>query len=301
MQVFESPRRAPTAGLVPSPARSRPLNTSTTRVIQRQSAEVERAPGGLPCVLTTESAGPVDESVNFSVSSAAIAAADSTRLQNYAARLPSNARLRVDGYASVDGPQELNWRLSCERAVAIRDVLTAAGVSEQRIVLLAHGETEEFSRTSLPQNRRASVAAMQPAPSPPPIAGPAFVQTAQSPSSPLPPDTIRTWRALSNAGDRKGALRAVVWAMERRGEIDPALIRTEPSTHIPVCQTTAWIQLDASISGAVTESCSCIGPTGSADAEPARSARSAACRSKPVRDGNAEADPGGGAPLYSPA
>ncbi|MCP4341224.1 MAG: DUF4157 domain-containing protein [Desulfobulbaceae bacterium] len=69
--------------------------------------------------------------------------------------------VRVDGYASIDGPPSLNWPLSCERAESLANELMTPssgnpGIPANHIVeLFAQGETSQFS-TSLPPNRRAT-------------------------------------------------------------------------------------------------------------------------------------------------
>lgn len=65
--------------------------------------------------------------------------------------------ITVDGYASVRGPEELNWRLSCERAQAVETELINQGVPPLLITIAAHRETDEFSITSLAENRRVVV------------------------------------------------------------------------------------------------------------------------------------------------
>ena len=60
----------------------------------------------------------------------------------------------LDGYASVDGPEDLNIRLSCARAEAVKAGLIRRGVPAAKIVTVAHGETNEFSSTDLAKNRR---------------------------------------------------------------------------------------------------------------------------------------------------
>lgn len=63
----------------------------------------------------------------------------------------------VHGYASVDGPQELNWGLSCNRAKEVKGQLISQGVPSQKITVFAHGETSEFSETQFSPNRRAGI------------------------------------------------------------------------------------------------------------------------------------------------
>jgi outer membrane protein OmpA-like peptidoglycan-associated protein len=47
--------------------------------------------------------------------------------------------IQVEGFASNDGDQGLNWTLSCERAEAVRNELVAQGVSAAKIRTVAHG------------------------------------------------------------------------------------------------------------------------------------------------------------------
>lgn len=243
-------------------------NQATQRIMRR--ANVERAPIGLPCALTTELTGAFDAHVEFGPSDTALDPADQATLVAFVqSRIAAgtSSRIRVDGHASVDGPEDLNWRLSCQRAIAVRDELVGIGIPIQDIVMLAHGETSEFSTAQAP-NRRATFSSMQPAGSLPALQGARFLQTAAIAASPLPADTIRTWRALSSRGDLDGALRAVVWAMEQRGEIDMRLLRTQPSTQPAVCSQPEAIALDPTIGGAVTTPCGCLGTSGSRTPNP---------------------------------
>ena len=82
--------------------------------------------------------------------------------------------VRIHGYASKDGPPTVNWPLSCHRAEAVSKqmqkvqpavVLSTGqsfpagtpGIPAGFTETFAHGETEEFSKTALPPNRRATV------------------------------------------------------------------------------------------------------------------------------------------------
>ncbi|HLB71708.1 MAG TPA: DUF4157 domain-containing protein [Candidatus Methanoperedens sp.] len=82
--------------------------------------------------------------------------------------------VRIHGYASKDGPPTVNWPLSCHRAEAVSKqmqkvqpavVLSTGqsfpagtpGILAGFTETFAHGETEEFSKTALPPNRRATV------------------------------------------------------------------------------------------------------------------------------------------------
>jgi outer membrane protein OmpA-like peptidoglycan-associated protein len=63
----------------------------------------------------------------------------------------------IDGWASCEGPQELNWRLSCQRAEAVKQKLIDNGVAPGKITPFAHGASSEFSTASLAPNRRVIV------------------------------------------------------------------------------------------------------------------------------------------------
>ena len=108
---------------------------------------------------------PVGEySIIFGISRSALSDLHRTTISNFAARWHARGGIddvRLDGYASTDGPDPLNWRLSCARARAVRDEMIAPtdgspGIPSRHIHLNAHGETDEFS-TSLPPNRRTEI------------------------------------------------------------------------------------------------------------------------------------------------
>jgi flagellar motor protein MotB len=68
--------------------------------------------------------------------------------------------IRIDGYASKPGSEELNWRLSCSRALAVANELMtpsdgSEGVPSGFIQVFAQGETDEFG--PIAENRRAKI------------------------------------------------------------------------------------------------------------------------------------------------
>src|SRR5262249_49092591 len=84
--------------------------------------------------------------------------------------------VRIDGFASTDGPQALNWTLSCDRAAAVARELEspssgAPGIPNSLIDIFAQGETSEFG-SALEPNRRATISANLAAPPPPACANP---------------------------------------------------------------------------------------------------------------------------------
>ncbi|MFD2647529.1 OmpA family protein [Devosia albogilva] len=66
-----------------------------------------------------------------------------------------DCRVSVVGYSSMAGPAALNQRYSQERADAVRRVLIAAGVPEDRVVARGEGETDRFGAAA--DNRRVEV------------------------------------------------------------------------------------------------------------------------------------------------
>lgn len=85
----------------------------------------------------------------------------------------ANANVRIDGYASTEGGERLNWRLSCSRARTVKNALLTpsdgtTGVPVGFIDINAHGETDRFSQTTLSPNRLATITSSIPVnPNPP--------------------------------------------------------------------------------------------------------------------------------------
>jgi hypothetical protein len=76
--------------------------------------------------------------------------------------------VRIDGFASTDGPEPLNWTLSCNRANAVALELKTPsgggpGIPAGLLDIFAQGETSEFS-PDLEPNRRATIRASLPVP-----------------------------------------------------------------------------------------------------------------------------------------
>jgi outer membrane protein OmpA-like peptidoglycan-associated protein len=57
-------------------------------------------------------------------------------------------KIRVDGYADPRGSVETNLKLSQERANAVRDLLVAAGVSEEALEVNAYGKSQSTAEDS---------------------------------------------------------------------------------------------------------------------------------------------------------
>lgn len=118
----------------------------------------------LGCREATTSTG-TGTNVMFGLDSPALSAADRSVLSSIAAAWHAGggvAFLRVDGFASCDGPADRNWRLSCRRATAVASELEApsdgsAGIPSTHLEILAHGETGAFDPARLGPNRRVVV------------------------------------------------------------------------------------------------------------------------------------------------
>ena len=165
--------------------------------LQRR-ADINEAPSGLPCILTTGASHPSGTDVLFDISSSDLKASGRADVAAFARAWVadgSTPQVFVDGWASEDGPQPLNWRLSCERAEAVKAALVARGVPAGKITTLAHGESTQFSTSDLTKNRRAIIT-QQPAikPPTPPI---------PEPTPPTPPaPTITSETVATSPGAR---------------------------------------------------------------------------------------------------
>lgn len=190
--------------------------------------EVTAPPSDMTCPQAVSSVGS-GTPIMFGQDSFTIAPADLPTLSSIAAAWHTGGEvdvLRIDGFASCDGPASHNWRLSCNRAKAVRTELEgptdlSPGVDPAFIEIAANGETDQFSATSLSQNRRVMVSSGGTPPPGPPcaltIAGPddvdhycaAYVPS-DAPSCPtFPAPTI----TLAAAGAAVGA--TLTWRISR--------------------------------------------------------------------------------------
>jgi|GEM_PF-6995617 outer membrane protein OmpA-like peptidoglycan-associated protein len=103
--------------------------------------------------------------------------------------------VRIDGYASTEGPEQLNWQLSCSRASTIKRGLQnpsngLAGIPESFIQIFAHGETNQFDRSTLSPNRLGTITSSVPVTPDPPTPKPTtktkeFIVTVKSFIAPI--------------------------------------------------------------------------------------------------------------------
>jgi len=128
------------------------------------ACQVTTPPSDMTCPPATSSAGS-GTPIRFGQDSFTIAATDLPTLSAIAAAWHTGGEvdvLRIDGFASCDGPASHNWRLSCNRAEAVRAELEAPsdgspGVDPAFLDVVANGETNVFSPTSFPPNRRVMI------------------------------------------------------------------------------------------------------------------------------------------------
>lgn len=201
--------------------------------IQRMG-NLSQRPANLLCDVPTTSAAFVDTNILFSLNSSALTPTAIAAIATFIGRWTAagaNAPVRIDGFASKDGPEPLNWTLSCDRALLVEAELTApssgaAGVPANLVTVFAQGETDEFSR-SFPPNRRATISANLNVPPPPVCANPGvlrdldlqpvFLRT--GPADPNP--TGVRWRTMFNEAN-------VIWGKigVRFHELTPITVDT---------------------------------------------------------------------------
>ncbi len=140
--------------------------------------DLSKVPTDLACPVANTSPGSSGTSVSFATGNSILSAAEKSKLSAVAAAWHAGGEagiLRIDGYASIEGGDVMNWRLSCSRALAVASELEvpsdgSPGVANTNLELFAQGETNEFS-TALAPNRRAVITTTGGAPAPGPPCG----------------------------------------------------------------------------------------------------------------------------------
>jgi outer membrane protein OmpA-like peptidoglycan-associated protein len=169
--------------LNPGTASLRPSTRTVGEAVQRLG-DLTKVPPAMTCPVAPTPIGSAGTSIQFGESSATLSTTDLATLSGVAAAWHSGGGagvLRIDGFASTDGPDAMNWQLSCDRASAVARELEAPtdgspGVPSANLQVFAQGETSEFA-TGLTPNRRAVITTSGGAPAPRPgcaltIAGP---------------------------------------------------------------------------------------------------------------------------------
>ena len=131
----------------------------------RRLGDTSQIPSGMSCPVPDSSMSLHSVSnIKFRVGGATLTQSARGELSTVAAgfhAMGGSLNMRVDGFASTDGPDSLNWTISCRRAEAVRNELArpsdgSAGIPVAKLSVFAQGETSEFSR-SLGPNRAATV------------------------------------------------------------------------------------------------------------------------------------------------
>jgi outer membrane protein OmpA-like peptidoglycan-associated protein len=182
-------------------------------------------PSGLACPVAHDSPGVSDLDIIFRVNSANLSSSDEAAIDNFVNNWHAsgaNENLRLDGYASPEGTDNLNWTLSCNRAMAVKNALTSPasggpGIPASYIEMFAHGETSEFAAAYSP-NRRVSIQMRGGSPNPIP---PKPIQTRVIPCTAMPREIFNRGACGTGADFRandfppligtNAAQRAAVW------------------------------------------------------------------------------------------
>ena len=175
--------------------------------LQRQ-ADISKAPA-IKCVATVGHGHLPGTDVMFGQSSSDVGG-QKAAIVNFARQWVADGSkddVMVDGWASEEGPQELNWQLSCERAEAVKVELISQGVPDAKITTLAHGASTEFSAKDLAPNRRAIIT-RQHAVGPPPVPESITSETV----APTPGARTRTTIGVGEEVNLTHAPGAAAWA-----------------------------------------------------------------------------------------
>jgi outer membrane protein OmpA-like peptidoglycan-associated protein len=176
-----APRAAPRAAqsvvsreaeaLASHAASGAPSAGSSNRTLQRLG-DLTKVPPSLTCPVASSTPASVFTSIPFARGSALIGPAGTFELDHVITAwhaAGSSPTIRVDGYASTEGKDEDNWRLSCARVEAVVAGLTARPTGQTipaaKVEVFAQGETNEFG-TALAPNRRVSISTLSPLPAP---------------------------------------------------------------------------------------------------------------------------------------
>lgn len=116
------------------------------RVLQR-AGDPAAIPADLGCPTDLTAGRPAGTEVLFPVDGTAITPAHTALLTAFRATwlaAGGTDDILVHGYASTDGAQDHNWRLSCTRAQAVKGELERLGIPAVRINVIAHGASTDF-------------------------------------------------------------------------------------------------------------------------------------------------------------
>jgi outer membrane protein OmpA-like peptidoglycan-associated protein len=99
----------------------------------------------------------------------------------------SPEEIHVEGWASIEGDDDFNGKLSTKRAESVRKHLIGKGVPKKRIEAIGRGPTEDFSTSDYSKNRRATLTPIPPIPPHSIEPAPAGIDIDPGPPPPPPP------------------------------------------------------------------------------------------------------------------
>jgi outer membrane protein OmpA-like peptidoglycan-associated protein len=174
------------------------INEAIAPPTQRYTSAVQRlgdlakVPPGLPCPIASSGAPLETDHILFPNRGVTLSPLQQAQIENVVRNwraAGASTPVRVDGFASQVGADELNWQLSCDRVLAVAAELMhpssgEPGIPSSFIATFAQGETNEFG--SDPENRRVNI--FTPIPSVPPTPTPTPTPTTPRvvPCSPMP-------------------------------------------------------------------------------------------------------------------
>lgn len=223
--------------------------------------DITQVPPGMSCPVANTGPPPALKTIGFDQGGATLTPAQQADIATFIGTWQAaggNATVRVDGYASVEGPQGPNWTLSCSRAAVVAAELnspaTGTGIPSTLIEVFAHGETQEFSGSDRPPNRVANISMIAPVPPPQPVCAhpgvsrtvdvqPVFFRTGPSDSSPTGGSFNRRLTESNTIWDKLG----VTFNASSAVTLDDATNKTRGSN------TTEYHQVRATHSGSGVE------------------------------------------------
>jgi outer membrane protein OmpA-like peptidoglycan-associated protein len=196
----------------------------------KEHGDITQVPAEVAAGCNIAQTSPADEQrINYATSSFSLNDTTKATLDDFVRRWTAdgtNKDVRIDGYASISGTEELNWRLSCSRANSVMQELMhpsngIPGIPSRYLSLYAHGATNRFSQAQLLPNQTATLTSeiriIPPPVIPPP---PAHVDPPVTPTPPAagerkcgPDITAALGRVISSVDPY---FRGLTWFQKRR-------------------------------------------------------------------------------------
>lgn len=171
--VYEREAEAQAEKVVATNEAIAPPTHRPTSAVQRLG-DLTKVPTGLPCPMATSSAPPETDHILFPNRGVILSPLQQAQIENFVINWRASGAstpVRVDGFASQLDTDEVNWRLSCDRALAVaRELMHPSsetpGIPSNFISVFAQGETSEFGVET--ENRRVNISTPAPTPPAPP-------------------------------------------------------------------------------------------------------------------------------------